>query len=293
MEIVKGKYYKYNDVNSFTLKALANSTHDSFKAVVVLRHPNIQWEVGEQSDDWSTRLFVESDLSEFLVEANKRYPLDSQYESASISDNNNQQGKGQIHEVSYEAKLFSYHGSTNVVGVDMGAGLVYNFHDNEWAVPRINEIEPVECQESAPFVKEEVVEEKVKENKTQKLTRKGLKEIHSVACGNWKNTLIEYGRRNPLEDYVEFSQKEVEAMFKACTPEQLPIVSKYLKQDDYSVDLSTLKWSYSGGAIKMCYLIRYDKLEGDKNDFWLNNDYNWEVKNDSLGNPRLVPTRKK
>jgi excinuclease UvrABC ATPase subunit len=70
---------------------------------------------------------------------------------------------------------------------------------------------------------------------TQKLSRQGLKEIHSVACTRWKEALEHYGTRNPLEDYVELSKQEVQTMFNECTEEQLPIVSKYLKEDDLSV----------------------------------------------------------
>jgi len=38
-----------------------------------------------------------------------------------------------------------------------------------------------------------------KENnmETQKLSRQGLKEIHSVACSSWKERLEQFGRRNP------------------------------------------------------------------------------------------------
>ena len=83
--------------------------------------------------------------------------------------------------------------------------------------------------ESDEIIKEEENEE------MQKLSRKGLKEIHSVACNAWKGALEHYGTRNPLEDYVELSKQEVQTMFNECTEEQLPIVSKYLKEDDLSV----------------------------------------------------------
>jgi hypothetical protein len=136
-------------------------------------------------------------------------------------------------------------------------------------------------------------EEKVME--TQKLSRQGLKEIHSVACSSWKTTLEQFGRRNPLEDYIELSQEEINIMFKACTENQLPIVSKYLKQDDGSVDVT--KFKFDGDGIlddKSFYIIR-DREWGKyrKKSFLLSPRYNWEIKEDELGYLCLIPTKKK
>jgi len=125
-------------------------------------------------------------------------------------------------------------------------------------------------------------EEKVMEK--QKLSRQGLKEIHSVACSSWKTTLEQFGRRNPLEDYIELTQEEVDGMFKACTENQLPIVSKYLKQDDGSVDLSN---GYNG-----LIGVRLDYEYANKS-FWLSPSYDWDIKEDSFGYKCLIPTKKK
>ena len=93
------------------------------------------------------------------------------------------------------------------------------------------------------------------------------------------------GSRNPLEDYIELTQFEVDEMFNACTKEQLPIVSKYLKQDDGSVnvmsyDTETLIPKRIGG-------------EYEKKAFLLHEDYNWEIKKDNFGFICLIPTKKK
>jgi hypothetical protein len=139
---------------------------------------------------------------------------------------------------------------------------VYNHYSNEWA----------------KIIKEDKVME------TQKLSRQGLKEIHGVACSYWKGKLQGMGIRNPLEDYIELTQEEVDAMFKACTKEQLPIVSKYLKQDDGSVDLSN---GYNGLiAVRLEY-------EYANKSFWLSPMFNWEIKKDDTGNLCLIPTKKK
>ena len=122
---------------------------------------------------------------------------------------------------------------------------------------------------------------------TQKLSRKGLKEIHSVACSSWKLTLEGWGSRNPLEDYIELSQKEIDIMFNASDDNQKSILSKYLKQDDGSVDLSGYGISYSN------IIEVRNRGEYEDKSFWLSESYNWEIKKDSIGKLCLIPTKKK
>ena len=128
----------------------------------------------------------------------------------------------------------------------------------------------------------------------QKLSRKGLKEIHSVACGGWKEILEKYGTNNPLEDYIELTQEQVNTMFNSCTKEQLPIVSKYLKQDDGSVDVTKFTLSGKGFCDDNFYIIR-DREWGEykKQSFLLSQRYDWEIKTDELGQLCLIPTKKK
>jgi len=122
---------------------------------------------------------------------------------------------------------------------------------------------------------------------TQKLSRQGLKEIHSIACSSWKITLEGWGSRNPLEDYIELSQKEIDMMFNASDNNQKSILSKYLKQDDGSVDLSDLN-------ISLNKIIDIRKSgEYENKSFWISESYNWEIKKDSIGKLCLIPTKKK
>jgi len=123
----------------------------------------------------------------------------------------------------------------------------------------------------------------------QKLSRQGLKEIHSVACSSWKETLEQFGRRNPLEDYIELSQEEINIMFDACTKEQLPIVSKYLKKDDGSVNVSNFSGDIRNGDKDIIRIRKYEEYT-DKG-FWLSNDYDWEIKTDSDSELCLIPTK--
>jgi len=135
-----------------------------------------------------------------------------------------------------------------------------------------------------------VGEEKVME--TQKLSREGLKEIHSVACSSWKIVLESCGSRNPLENYVELTQIEVDKMFAACTKEQLPIVSKYLKQDDGSIDVIQFRGDIYDKEGRSAIQKRFDG-EYKYKSFYLDSMYNWEIKNDSSGILCLIPTKKK
>lgn len=163
----------------------------------------------------------------------------------------------------YDAKFWEGGSS-----IEVGSGLIY--HNGKWA---------------------EIIKEETNMN-TQKLSRKGLKEIHSVACPNWKDVLEHYGSRNPLEDYIELTQGEVNNMFDACTKDQLPIVSKYLKQDDGSVDLSKIACEVYLDSQQAMIEIR-NRYEYCDKAFWLTNSYDWEIKKDSKGQLCLIPTKKK
>ena len=144
------------------------------------------------------------------------------------------------------------------------------------------------------IIKEEEILKKEEKMETQKLSRKGLKEIHSVACTTWKTNLENYSKRNTLEDYIELTNIEVNHIFNSCTKEQLPIVSKYLKQDDVSVDVTDLQVDGNGFLYGNYYVIR-DREQGEyrRKSFLLSQQYKWEIKKDELGQLCLIPTKKK
>ena len=122
---------------------------------------------------------------------------------------------------------------------------------------------------------------------TQKLSRQGLKEIHSIACSSWKLTLECWGSRNPLEDYIELSQKEIDMMFNASDDNQKSILSKYLKQDDGSVDVKHCDIS-PNHFIGVRVVGKYENKS-----FYLSNEFNWEIKEDEYNQLCLIPTKKK
>jgi hypothetical protein len=263
MDIVKGKYYKYNHANGFVLKALADSTGDNFRGVVVSKG-GFNYEVGHEDRLWSVSRFVEIDFKEEEIDesakkgrllgyALKTYPIGTKYFYY-----------GTIYTVDKE--------SSHIKGENYIHWQVYNHYSNTWAT----------------IIKEEKVME------TQKLSREGLKEIHSVACSSWKNVLESYGSRNPLENYVELTQIEVDKMFAACTETQLPIVSKYLKQDDGSIDLNRCNKDSEGFTIQGDDFLKIRNFgEYKYKSFYLDSMYNWEIKNDSSGILCLIPTKKK
>jgi hypothetical protein len=198
-----------------------------------------------------------------LAYAKKHYPIGTKYLGLKLN--------GDIE--SGISKVLCTPKDNQYGNIDAGPHWIYLYNENKWA---------------------EIVEEKQEEKvmETQKLSRQGLKEIHSIACSAWKSTLEEWGNTNPLEDYIELTQSQVTTIFLACTKEQLPIVSKYLKQDDGSVDVTTV----TGGGFRDendSPLIgkRLNGTYGNK-AFWLHYGYNWEIKHDGY-NICLIPTKKK
>lgn len=122
---------------------------------------------------------------------------------------------------------------------------------------------------------------------TQRISREGLKEIYSVACDEWQGKLKSFGYRNPLENYIDLTKEEVNEMFFASNDKQKSILSKYLKQDDDSVDVS-------GCNISTNKIIDIrGSGEYENKSFWLSEIYNWEMKKDSIGKLCLIPTKKK
>lgn len=53
-----------------------------------------------------------------------------------------------------------------------------------------------------------------------------LKKVYDIACPNWQLKIEKYTQRNPFGDSVEFTEKEIEEMISASTPEQLPVVKE-------------------------------------------------------------------
>lgn len=59
-----------------------------------------------------------------------------------------------------------------------------------------------------------------------KITREDLKEIHDIACTDWKKIISKYGTRNIFENEIEFSNEEIQGMINASNENQLLVVRK-------------------------------------------------------------------
>jgi hypothetical protein len=221
------------------------------------------YSINQISDDDNVEIIElpeeEFDMSTYegiLAYAKKHYPIDTRYVYY-----------GTIYTVDKE--------SSHIKDENYIHWQVYNHYSNTWA--KIIKEDPKQ-------------EEKVME--TQKLSRQGLKEIHGVACSYWKGKLQGMGIRNPFENYVDLTQEEVDEMFKACTKEQLPIVSKYLKQDDGSVDVMQFRCDIYDKEGRSVIQKRFNG-EYARKSLLLDHYYNWEIKKDDEGYLCLIPTKKK
>lgn len=73
------------------------------------------------------------------------------------------------------------------------------------------------------------------------ITKTELKKIHDIACSGWQSKIVEFTKRNPFGEDIEFSKKEIEEMISACTKEQLPIVKEIFEIKDITSEIKTLE----------------------------------------------------
>jgi len=147
----------------------------------------------------------------------------------------------------------------------------------------------------------ETVYSSIKENKImeQSITRKALGEIHEIACAAWKPKIEKLSQRNPFGDTITLSDEEVEEMFKAATSTQIPILEGLLirpKQNTIDLRKGDI-YEYIEVNHTMYDIFDYKGVDAlinlpidgeEPNEFFLNANFNYEVK----GN-KLVVTLKK
>ena len=56
------------------------------------------------------------------------------------------------------------------------------------------------------------------------ITREEFKQLHSIACPDWKVKLEKMAIKSVFQDTISFDDEEIQLMVNACTKEQLPIV---------------------------------------------------------------------
>lgn len=147
-----------------------------------------------------------------------------------------------------------------------------------------------------------------KEIKTKKVMSKqkltvgitDVLEIHRIACSGWKGTIAGYLSRVNSDQNITFTQEEVDAMFKAATKTQLPKLESIfgaqhkeltLTELANGIPLFTAPEETSEGEGSSMIEVRITREYKDK-AFWLNHNYDWEIKKDSRGVLVLIPTSK-
>jgi hypothetical protein len=124
-----------------------------------------------------------------------------------------------------------------------------------------------------------------------------LEQIHNVACSTWKSKITGLTLRNPFGELVELTQTEVDNMFAAATESQRPVLVAVFGEPNTEIDLSNaefdglLLFERAGAASSTLISVR---LGGEMKNtaFYLNSNFNWEIKEDARGETCLVPTRK-
>jgi hypothetical protein len=124
------------------------------------------------------------------------------------------------------------------------------------------------------------------------VTKKELEKIHNVACPDWKLKIESYANRNIFGNDVELTKKEVKEMFTASDKNQTKVLESIFGEQKKEIDLrcgnilnakvdelpvfgnSSMKTRES--------LIGLPRIEEDKDVFFLNDDYEWELVNSYL-----------
>ncbi len=123
-------------------------------------------------------------------------------------------------------------------------------------------------------------------------------EIHKIACTTWKETIAKYLTRVDSDQNIFFTQEEVDKMFEAATKTQLPKLEDIFGAQHKEPTLKDmadgkLLFAMPGEFIERASMIEVRiSYEYKDKAFWLNHNYNWEIKRDSRGELVLIPTPK-
>lgn len=123
-------------------------------------------------------------------------------------------------------------------------------------------------------------------------------EIHKIACTTWKETIAKYLTRVDSDQNIFFTQEEVDKMFKAATSTQLPKLEDIFGAQHKEPTLEDMAdgnplFAMPGEFADETAMIEVRSFyEYENKAFWLNHNYNWEIKKDSKGQLVLIPTPK-
>jgi hypothetical protein len=124
------------------------------------------------------------------------------------------------------------------------------------------------------------------------ISRQEFKKIYDVACTNWKDQLSTWANEHTFKDKLEFTHGQIKLMLEASTQAQLPIVREVFHgYTDAIIDLSNMQFKGevfdTQGNHAMIAISIYDHKS-----FYLNTEYNWEMKTNTSGETFLIPTKK-
>lgn len=124
------------------------------------------------------------------------------------------------------------------------------------------------------------------------ISRSEFKKIYDIACTGWKDQLSTWANDHTFKDKLEFTNGQIKLMLEASTERQLPIV-KEVFHEYKSKDINLSNMSFNGevfaknGNKALIAISIYDHKS-----FYLNTEYNWEMKTNTSGETFLIPTKK-
>jgi hypothetical protein len=182
-----------------------------------------------------------------------------------------------------DSDIYQYYGITTNGLCDYHSSII--FFDTIITLEEWDEL----VNETKIKIKEEVM-------KTIEITRAQLKDIYDVACATWKGKIEAFAKRNIFGDTINFTQKEVDEMFKAATTSQIPVLEGIFGKQIEDIDLSKgniagLELFLKDGNSSSAMICIRTRDEYKNKAFFLNNRYNWDIITDSDGQLCLVPTR--
>ena len=143
-----------------------------------------------------------------------------------------------------------------------------------------------------------VLKQKEMENRT--ISAANAQRIINVACENWKQKLAaNWGFNIALSKDIEILEDFYQEMRKACTDSQNVLFDEIFGKDTNEVDLHFDKvngldlYDRYGSTRTSLIAVRHSTGSNyDRKAFYLNSDFNWEIKKDDQGQLCLIPTTK-
>lgn len=129
------------------------------------------------------------------------------------------------------------------------------------------------------------------------ITREQLESIHDIACSEWKDKIRKVAQVQPFGNIITLSPSYIGEMFKAATKTQLPVLEgifgEQIEELDFRVGMDEKVDGlpiFGGTAMDSdkAFIVLPNALDLDnKNKFYLNENYKWE-----LNGFELIVTRK-